>query len=225
MRLPTVAPAFLMVCFLLAGCAAADEDDDGGAGATTSTTTPPSDPCPTVTESTTVPAWTKHGGQWGDILAQEGHTGVVCGKATSALDFLVNDLLGPFSDVEVNVSFNMLQGDSGAGIVLHFADDGDYNIVRYSPREQGWHLFTLVDGNRQKQDAASVTPPTTNPDLRQWVTLKVRSEAGHVTAFDGSTKVIDFTLPEEASHNGRVGFFLRDDGMAALFDDFSATAL
>jgi hypothetical protein len=224
--------AFLLLSMLLAGCSDGGGDGDGATG-TTSAPTP--DPCPSVTDTSTVPTWTKHGGQWGDVVSQEGHATVVCGKATSALNSLVNDLSGPYGDLEALVSFNMLAGDfgvdqaaetthAGAGIVVHFADDRNYNIVRYSPREHDWHLFTMIDGTRKKENDATVEGGT-DPDYKQWVTLKVRSEGGHVTAFDGATKVIDFQLPEGASANGRVGYFLRDAGMSALYDDFSVTAL
>jgi hypothetical protein len=150
--------------------------------------------------------------------------GAVCGKADRALSSLVRDA-DSFRDLEANVTFRMLAGDSGAGLVLHFRDERNFNIVRYSPREQGWHIFTVVEGNRQKQDEGSVTPPTTNPELGEWVGLRVRSEGGNVTAWHGDVKVIEYTLRPEASHEGRVGLFLRDEGMAAHFRGFSARAL
>lgn len=179
--------------------------------------------CP-ATDATTVAGYTKHGGNWTTLASFDGHASVVCGTTASAVVSLVQDA-GSFTDFEAAVSFNMLAGDSGAGLVTHYKDEQNFNIIRYSIREQGWHLFTMVAGNRQKQDAASVTPPTTNPELDQWVTLTVRSEGGHVTAYDGATKVIDYTLKAEASHEGKIGFFLRDAGMAAVFDDLTANAL
>lgn len=210
----------LLTLSLLAGCnqvPAGDEESD-------SSTPTGSDPCPTVDASSTVPGWTSHGARWGNVDSLEGQSDVVCGEATGAVQSLVQD--GPsYADVEAWVSFNMLAGDSGAGLVIHYKDDSNLNIIRYSPREQGWHLFTMIDGNRQKQDTASVTPPTTNPELHQWVRLRVLSEAGHVEAWDGETKVISYDLPAEASHYGGVGYFLRDDGMAAAFDDFSAESV
>jgi hypothetical protein len=206
----------------LPGCA---EDDDGNGGeSTTETTTAAGVAACTETPSGTVPGYTIHGGSWRELASYDGHSGVICGNTTTPLASLVKDA-GSFTDFEALVSFNMLAGDSGAGLVVHFADEQNYNIVRYSPREQGWHLFTMVAGNRQKQDDASVTPPTTNPEIGQWVQLSVRSQGGHVTAFDGNVKVIDYTLKPEASHTGKVGFFLRDDGMAAVFDDLTANTL
>ncbi len=208
---------------LLAGCVEAEDGGEGGESTTTASSASGSDPCPTLGDDTGVPGWTKHGGQWAEVASQAGHEDVVCGSATQALSSLVGPD-GPFTDFEAKVELHMLAGDSGAGLVLHFADEGNYNIVRYSIREQGWHVFTMVDGTREKRDAGSVMPPPTNPDLGQWVNLTVRSEGGHLTAFDGEAKVIDYQLPAEASHSGRVGYFLRDTGMVALFDGFSAKA-
>ena len=233
-RLAAACSAFLMASLLLAGCA---DDDDDGNGDSTTTTTSQVDPCPGVTDTTTVPTWTKHGGQWGPVAVREGRVDLVCGKATSALNSLTNDLSGPFSDLELTVDYNMLDGDfglsgdglesadAGSGVVIHYQDAGNYTIVRYSPREQGWHLFTMIGGNRDKVDEASVTPPTTNPEYNEWIDLRVRSEGGHVTAFHNTTKVIDYVLPAEASHTGRVGYFLRDAGMVTLFDDFAVVPL
>lgn len=207
----------VLLLSMLAGCNDVAEDDDTSEPAA-------SDPCPTVDASSVVSGWTSHGARWGHVDGMEGRTDVVCGEATGAVQSLVQDGTS-FTDFQAWVSFNMLAGDSGAGLVVHYKDDSDFNIVRYSPREQGWHLFTMIDGNRQKQDAASVTPPTTNPEPHEWVRLRVVSEGGHVEAWDGETKVISYDLPTEASHEGGIGYFLRDDGMAALFDDFSAEAV
>lgn len=227
--------AFLVSSLLVAGCAT--DGGDGGEPSPSSTWAPPADPCPGVGDATTPPAWTRHGGQWGAVAAREGRVDLVCGKATSSLDSLVSDLLGPFTDLELNVTYAMLVGDwglttdtlhkadAGAGVVLHYADPGNYTIVRYSPREQGWHLFTMIDGSRQKRDEASVLAPTTNPGYHDWIQLRVRSEGGHVTAFDGVTKVIDYQLPADAPTTGRVGYFLRDAGMVALFDDLTVVPL
>ena len=210
----------LLAVSLLSGCFGGSAD--GEPSSTTSSTSEP-DLCQTVEEGTAVAGWVAHGGLWGPVAAMEGHNEVVCGKATAPVQSLVRSG-GTYSDFEANVSFNMLAGDSGAGLVIHFANDENFNIIRYSPREQGWHLFTMVNGNRDKQQNASVTPPTTNPELHQWVALRIVSKEGHVTAFDGPTKVIDYELPDAASHQGSVGYFLRDEGMVALFDDFSVVA-
>lgn len=218
-----VRPGAVLLLFLTSAMFAGCTTPGGGGSTTTGSTDDHASLCMGVGGSTAVAGWTAHGGQWGEVDAMEGREGVVCGQATDAVQSLVR-LEGTFSDLEASVSFNMLAGDSGAGLVIHFADDENFNIIRYSPREQGWHLFTIVGGNRQKQDDASVTPPTTNPDLHEWVDLRVMSTDGHVTAYHGDVKVIDYTLPAEASHQGAVGYFLRDEGMAAVFDDFSVRA-
>lgn len=225
MRGPLLASllASLLAVPLLAGCTA----EDGGDGSESSTTTAQgTDACPTVTDATVVPGWTKRGGQWGVVAAMEDRVDAVCGEADQPLSILLSS--GTFSSVNASVAFNLLQDDvgggSGAGLVINWKGDGDYVIVRYSPREQGWHLFTMTGGERVKRDEASVTPPTTNPEYHTWVNLTVVHKDGHVEAWDNGTKVIDYVLPEGASRSGQVGYFLRDEGMAALFDDFRATA-
>lgn len=217
--------ASLLAMTMLAGCSA---DGPGGGDSDSSTTTAvATDHCPTVNDTTLVPGWTKHGGNWGPVVNMEDHVDAVCGEADAALAHLVSPA-GTFESVVANVSFNMLGDDlgggSGAGLVINWKDEDNYVIVRYSVREQGWHLFTMTGGERVKRDEASVTPPTTNPEYHQWVDLSVRHKDGHVEAWDNETKVIDYMLPEGSSRSGQVGYFLRDAGMAALFDDFSATA-
>lgn len=233
-RLPALPLVLLVTALALAGCASDDPEE----GTTTSSTTTSSrqqdpDPCPTVNDATVVPGWTKNGGQWGPVADLDGHTTVVCGKATSSLNSLVDTLSGPAENLELNVTFVMLDGDhglsddeldsadAGAGVVLHFVDTGNYTIVRYSPREQGWHVFTVVDGNRQKQNEGTVAGSTTNPEYGQWVSLRVRSVDGHLEAWDGTTKVIDYMLPAQAAQSGLVGYFLRDAGMVAAWDNFA----
>lgn len=212
----------------LAGCSGGEGDETDPTPTPTPTpTAEPTDFCPTVTSSTLVPGWTKQGGDWGPAVNMQGEVESVCGEATQPLSILLSPA-GSFGAVVANVSFAMLGDDigggSGAGLVINYKDADNYVIVRYSPREQGWHLFTMTGGEREKRDEASVTPPTTNPEYREWVNLTVRHEAGHVTAFDGTTKVIDYMLPAGSSLSGQVGYFLRDTGMAALFDDFTANA-
>ena len=224
-RTPLVMLVLLTVA-LLAGCS-----DRAGVGQSSSTsrstsagTTSGSEPCPSIDADTTVAGWTIHGGEWGEEGVVDGRADVVCGRATGAVQSLVRDS-GTYSSFEANVSFDMLAGDSGAGLVFHFADERNFNIVRYSIREQGWHLFTMIDGERVKQENATVAGNTTNPELNDWVELRVVVEDGVVMAYDGDTQVIDYELPEDASRQGRIGYFLRDSGMVAAFDEFDVQAL
>jgi hypothetical protein len=218
----------LLTVSALAGCSDAGDGgrpstSTGPTGHGSTGTTTAADACPSVGEDTGVAGWTAHGGRWGEEGVVDGRADIVCGKATGAVQSLVHDS-GTYSSFEANVTFDMLAGDSGAGLVFHFADEENFNIVRYSIREQGWHLFTMIDGERQKEENATVEGPTTNPELHEWVELRVVAEDGVVMAYDGETKVIDFELPEGASHQGRIGYFLRDAGMVAAFDAFSVQA-
>lgn len=211
----------LLSASLLSGCT-----QSGSGDGATADMPAPKDPCPQAFGGTRVAGFTGHNGNWS--LATAGFS-KVCGEGDKAVNSLVKDGLGPFTDFEATLHFQMLERDhpeydAGAGMVIHFQDDANFQIVRYSPREQGWHLFTMTAGVREKQGDASVTPPTTNPGFHAWVELRVRSEGGHVTAFDGTTKVIDYTLPEGAATSGGVGYFLRAQ-QAAEFDELQAHAL
>lgn len=187
------------------------------------------DPCPLATPTSTVSGYTVRAGNWSRASADS----VVCGEGTLALNSLTLDGVS-LSNLEASVAFRMvnrseLEFDAGAGLVVHYVNATEYQIIRYSPREQGWHLFTVItkpDGtvNRTKQDSASVTPPTTNPDFDQWVHLTVRSVNGTITAFDGTTKVIEYVLPAGHSTTGTVGYFLRAQ-QAAQFEGLTARAV
>lgn len=212
----------------LAGCNGSDDGDDGP-----TTTSQPSTGQPFLETFTTwspgsAPAgWSIHNGAWGGFqnLTDIAHTNVARGSSASgaALNSIVADKAGTYRDMELKVAFKMLEGEAGAGVVTHFWDENNYNILRYSVREQGWDVFTMIDGERVKRDEASVLEPTTHPEFGQWVQLRVVSQAGHLTAYDGAVKVLDYALPTEASHVGAVGLFLRDVGTTALFDDLSVT--
>lgn len=215
--LPVVA---LLSVALLAGCTETAQSTTDPSGQL------PSDPCPSATPTSSVAGFTVHNGNWSLATAR---STAVCGEGTKALNSLVSSSLGSFTDLEATLTFKMLERDAleydaGAGLVLHFQDDANFQIIRYSVREQGWHLFTMTNGTRTKQDVASVTPPTTNPAFNNWIDLRVRSEGGHITAFDGTTKVIDYHLPAGASTHGAIGYFLRAQ-QAAEFDGLTAHSL
>ncbi|MEA3143587.1 MAG: hypothetical protein QOG31_911 [Thermoplasmata archaeon] len=170
--------------------------------------------------------WTVHKGSWGAAsnATDAAHPLVLRGAGVAEPG--LSSIVPPqsFTDFEATVAFKMLSGQhpQGAGLVLQFKDDDNYQIIRYSTTENGWHLFTVTAGNREKQGSASVAGET-HPEQNQWVNLRVVSSGGHVQAFDGATKVIDYTLPATASHSGGVGPFVRGDTVA-VFDDLKVHA-
>jgi hypothetical protein len=221
----------LLVAALFAGCSG---NGDGDTSTTTSATSEQTI-AKTVEEDfdglavgARPPSWQFNRGAWGNAnnASDTAHPKVLEGAGDADVGLSSITAPGSYTDFEAAVSFKMISGEhpQGAGLVFHYFDDENYQIIRYSASEQGWHLFTMVDGNRQKQDAASVTPPTTNPEVGVWVDLRVESSGEHVKAFDGNTLVIDYDLPADAARHGRVGPFVRGNTIAA-FDDFRVEAI
>lgn len=170
-----------------------------------------------------IPAgWTAHRGSWGVVGNVTDPTHLLVLRGAGEADPGLSSLVAPVAvgDFNATVSFKMLSGEhpQGAGLVFGFQDEENHQILRYSLSENGWHLFTVLEGNRQKRSEGSVVGGTL-PQFNEWVTLRVESRGGHVQAFDGSTKVIDYRLPAEAVRVGGVGPFVRGDTVA-VFDDF-----
>lgn len=161
--------------------------------------------------------WVAHNGNWSINNSKlEGE-----GDGRIGFSSLVNHGAGTFNVYTLEINFTMLSGEhpQGAGVVMNWKDEKNYQIIRYSISEQGWNLFTFVDGTRDKQNNATV-PNSAAPDFGALVHLKVTQKDGIVTAYDGNAKVIEFTLRNTDSKIGFVGAFCRGDTLAD-FDDFS----
>ncbi len=169
--------------------------------------------------------WTVEDGTWSVVNASTAGR-VLSGRGDShpGLSSFVNENLGTLDDFDLQVSIGLLSGSDpqGAGIVLHWRDAGNYTIIRYSTHEHGWHLFTVIDGERTKQEAAT-TGTQTDPGFNVWVGLHVIQENRHIAAFDGETNVIDYDIPDGDATSGRVGLFVRGNSRA-YFDDVRVTA-
>lgn len=165
--------------------------------------------------------WIAHHGNWSMTTGSGGHARVLqgTGQAEPGLSSLVDHKDGVFAVFTLEVDFLMVSGEhpQGAGLVFDWKDENNYQIVRYSISEQGWHLFTVVNGNRNKQSDTTLAN-TTNPQFNQWLHLRVVQSSGRVTAYDNATKVLEYTLKPGDSASGFVGVFCRGD-TKALFDD------
>ena len=75
-------------------------------------------------------------------------------------------------------------------MVFDWLDPQNYVIIRYSTHEHGWHLFTVVDGERVKQENAT-TSTQTDPGFNAWMSLSVEKEGGQIVAKDGPVTVIN----------------------------------
>jgi hypothetical protein len=166
--------------------------------------------------------WVAHKGNWTTKAGTGGHEKVLEGKgdADPGLSSLVDHADGEYSDFTLEVDFMMISGEhpQGAGVVFDWKDDKNYQIVRYSISEQGWHIFTVVNGNRNKQDEATLEN-TTAPQFGQWVHLKVVQQGNEVNVYDGATRVLEYFLKDQDSKSGFIGVFCRGDTLAQ-FDNF-----
>ena len=176
-------------------------------------------------EGASVPAgWDVYQGTW--TVANASSAGRVLsarGAAEPGLSSFVNQDFGSVTSFDLQVTMGLLSGSDpqGVGIVFNWRDAGNYTIIRYSTHEHGWHLFTVINGERTKQEPATL-PGGTDPGFNVWMALHVVQETGRVTAYDGSTKVIEHELSEEESQKGRIGLFVRGNSRA-YFDDFTVT--
>jgi hypothetical protein len=227
MRILLAALCLLLIAF--AGCTAKQGSVPTTSSiATTGTKGPPSqkENFDAIAEGTVPTGWQTFGGAW---AAKRNATDTIHPKVMRAagadppgLSSLVSNA-GDLTSFETFVSFKMVNGDAGAGVVVHWKDEKNHQILRYSIRENSWHVFTMVDGNRVKQEEGTVAGASTHPALGQWVRMRVTSTSGHLVAYDGTTKVLEYTLKPEAETTGRVGLFVRGTAVVE-FDDFEVEA-
>jgi len=168
--------------------------------------------------------WAALDGRWGAAANPSAPQGLRVmrgeGDADPGFSMLLATPGGDLSDLVAQVSFRMdcIEHPHGVGLVLHVADAGNYQIVRYTATESSWDFFTVKDGVRERWPDAIVLPGT-DPAANAWTTLRVTSEAGRIEAFDGPTKVLAYDLPPGHATAGQAGLFLRGTS-SALFDDF-----
>lgn len=213
----------------IAGCLDDPADTDAPPTSTSSSTPtsapPPSGGCEAdVASLPLLPTWAAHGGSWSgfaqaDPARPQGIRGE--GEAEPGLGLLVDHATGPFEAVDVQVQFALVSGrhPDGAGLVFHW-DGGSYNIVRYSPSEGGWHLFTVIDGERSKVDTSPLPDAPVLPAWCEWTTLRIVSDGAEVEVLQDGEAVLHATLPSGASAAGQVGLFVRGDTVA-LFGGYA----
>ena len=226
-----VRPKLLLAMTLIAalsGCADTADHGDESTSGTTSTSSASTITYSEQFESGMPTGWAVHnGGTWtafsnsSDTEHPNSLKGV--GKADPGFSSLVG--LQSYTDFEATMKFRIEDGveQQAAGIVVHFYDDGNYQIIRYSINENSWHLFTFVDGTRTKQPDATLEAQT-HPDFHQWIDLRVESKEGVITVHDGTTKVIEYRLSASDIDFGGIGPFVRGDA-TALFDDLTVDPL
>lgn len=219
----------MMGAATLAGCSDDGEGPEASTSSPTSSTAPPGPDggdCDVDTRMPTVPTWAAHGGSWEGFLRPDADRpqGIRGDGAPGepGLGLLIDHASGPFDAVEVEVDLALVYGrhPDGAGLVFHWTGDS-YNIVRYSPSEGGWHLFTVIDGNRSKVDAPAPATVPKGPSWCEWVTLRVVADGHDIEVFQDGETVLSATLQPDASAKGQAGLFVRGDSVA-LFDGYAA---
>jgi hypothetical protein len=224
----------LLAAMLAATAGCADPADPTGAGTSSTSSSATTAPAPGGGDCDVdaplplLPTWAGHEGEWSgfvqvDAVRPQGIRGA--GDAGDpGLSLLVDHGMEPTSSLDVAVDLALVSGvhPDGAGLAFHWTGPS-YNIVRYSPSEGGWHLFTVIEGNRTK-----VEPRPLDVlhwvDPCEWVTLRIVADGRDVRAYQGQSLVLEATLPAAASSSGQAGLFLRGDTVA-LFDGYIVRAV
>ena len=123
-------------------------------------------------------------------------------------------------DVSVSCRFKTISGqvDQAAGMVVRFANERKYYVVRANALEDNVRLYHVVDGKRTQFAgvAATVSPG-------EWHALRLDARGSRFEVFfDGKSLFTadDTTFPDA----GRVGLWTKADSVT-WFDDFSFTRL
>lgn len=215
---------------VLAGClgdGAGPSPEPSSTASQTSSDPGPSQDCDVDSGLPVLPNWAAHGGAWGTFVQPvpgrpQGIRGA--GSADPGLSLLVDHSTPASSTIDASVDFALVSGEhpDGAGLAFHWSGES-YNIVRYSPSEGGWHLFTVMDGERTKANATSPTTVPAGPGWCAWTTLRVLAEGAEVQVFQDGQAVLEATLPDGASTSGEAGLFVRGASVA-LFAGYARAA-
>jgi hypothetical protein len=182
---------------------------------------PPAGDCDAAVSGLPVPpTLVPHGGAWSsfvqpDLQGPQGYRGV--GAADPGLSLLVDHAAGSRAEVQATVHMLLVSGahPDGAGLAFHW-QGGSYNIVRYSPSEGGWHVFTVVDGERAKVNATVAPDAPPVPGWCSWTEMSIVARGADVQVFQDGQEVLAAALPDGAATEGEVGLFVRG-GSIALF--------
>lgn len=231
---PSLAAFLAVVLTVLTVASPGCLDAPGGGASPTGTATPSPSPAPPPGPTgdcdagdplPTAPTWAAHGGTWATFVqAETRHPQGIRGAGAAGepgLSLLVDHGTPASPSFDASVNFALVSGEhpDGAGLAFHWTGDS-YNIVRYSPSEGGWHLFTVIDGERTKVNATANPASMPGPAWCQWTGLRVVAEGANVEVWQDGVSVLRASLPDGASTSGQGGLFLRGDTVA-LFDGYS----
>jgi hypothetical protein len=167
-------------------------------------------------EAKGIDGWTAVDGQW----AVEDMADAASGKKVLVQRALKNEFNiivappGPYTDVDVSMSFKPISGreDASGGIVFRF-NDGKYYVVRANALENNVRLYSYDRGRRQLA-SATVKPPA----LGQWHTLRVVTVGDRMQVWLDGKLYLDHR--DSRFKSGRVGLWTKADSITA-FDDLT----
>jgi Domain of Unknown Function (DUF1080) len=167
-------------------------------------------------ETAGVDGWTVVDGQWAveDMAGAPSGRRVLVQRATKNAFNVIVAPAGPYTDVEVTMSFKPMSGreDASGGIVVRFSD-GKYYVVRANALEDNFNLYAY-EGSRRQLAGARVKAPT----LGRWHRVRLLALGDHMQAWLNGTLLLDHRAARFAA--GRVGLWTKADSITA-FDDLT----
>lgn len=167
-------------------------------------------------EAKGVEGWTTVDGQWAveEMAGAPSGKKVLVQRATKNAFNVIVAPPGPYTDVDVSVTFKPISGreDASGGIVFRFAH-GKYYVVRANALEGNFRLY-YYDRGRRELASAGVKAPT----LGQWHRLRVVALGDHIQGWLDGKLLLDHR--DVRFKSGRVGLWTKADSITA-FDDLT----
>ena len=165
--------------------------------------------------------WTVVTGQWsiGDSSdAPSGKPRVLRQRAVQNEYNVIVAPLGPYSDVDVSVSFKPISGreDASGGVVLRFSD-GKYYVIRANALEDNFRFY-YYERSRQMLSSARVRPPA----LGRWHTVRVVMIGDRLQGWLDGMPLLDHR--DRRFKAGRIGLWTKTDSITD-FDGLSVRGI
>lgn len=156
--------------------------------------------------------WTVVSGEWTVEEAGDAPSGrrVLVQRAVNNPYNVIVAPAGPYTDVEVSVTFKPISGgeDASGGIVLRFAG-GTYYVVRANALEDNFRLYDY-DKGRHQLATATVKPPA----LGHWHVIRAVIVGDHIQGWLDGRLLLDHRDARFLS--GRIGLWTKADSITAF---------
>ncbi len=173
-------------------------------------------------------AHTNEGGQgaW-KVVADEttpskaGHALAQVGSSPSKVFNLCVATDTRYQDVEIEVAFKAVEGDTdqGGGVVWRYQDPKNYYVARANPLEENYRVYKVVDGSRKQLGTKEGVKLTQG----QWHRLVVKHVGDRIECYLDGKKLLD-VQDNEFRQAGRVGLWTKADARTR-FDGLRVTPL